>query len=125
VRLPAVTNDWRGFGFAFWQRRWSAQRDDDRRRAVLAWIDGIERTSRPGLHVLHVLLPHEPFTYLPSGQIGAVGAGHPPGLDAGGTWSSDHRLVALNYQQHLRQVQFVDELLGLAMERLESLGLFD
>ncbi len=122
--LPPVNHDWRGFSFHFWQGRWATQRDDDRRRSVLEWIEGIERENEPVLHFLHVLLPHEPFIYLPTGQTGSSSIGL-PGLAESENWSDDRRLVALNYQRHLLQVQFVDRLLGLTLDRLKQVGLYD
>jgi hypothetical protein len=76
------------------------------------------------LHFLHVLLPHEPYVYLPTGQMGRPG-GEPLGLEAFGVWSDDRRLVSIAYQQHLLQVQFVDRLLGLTIDRLKAEGLYD
>jgi hypothetical protein len=124
ARLPPVTHNWRGFGFDFWQRRWTERRDDDRRRMVLEWIAQIDRQPRPVLHFLHVLLPHEPYVYLPTGQLGRPG-GEPLGLEEFGVWSDDRRLVSLAYQQHLLQLQFVDRLLGLVVDRLKAVGLYD
>ena len=124
ARLPPVTHDWRGFGFRFWQGRWAAERDDDRRRRVLEWVEEIEREDKPVLHFLHVLLPHEPFIYLPTGQTGSWSP-KLPGIDGSGIWSDDRHLVALNYQRHLLQVQFVDRLLGVALDRLKQAGLYD
>lgn len=124
ARLPPVTHDWRGFGFRFWQGRWASERDDDRRQRVLDWVDGIGRHDEPVLHFLHVLLPHEPFIYLPTGQIGSSSPWL-PAIDEFGTWSNDRRLVALNYQRHLLQVEFVDRLLGVVLDRLKQVGLYD
>jgi hypothetical protein len=124
TRLPAVTHNWRGFGFDFWQRRWTERRDDDRRSMVLDWIAEIDARDQPVLHFLHVLLPHEPYVYLPTGQMGRPG-GEPLGLEEFGVWSDDRRLVSIAYQQHLLQVQFVDRLLGLAVDRLKAAGIYD
>jgi len=124
ARLPPVNQDWAGFGGDFWQHRWSLRRDADRRQVVLDWIEGIQPADGAALHFLHVLLPHEPYVYLPSGQRGTA-AMSPAGLDPNEWWRDDEQLVALAYTQHLMQLQFVDHLLGLTLARLREAGLYD
>jgi hypothetical protein len=124
ARLPPITHDWRGFGLDLWQGRWLARRQDDRRRNALKWIGEIRNTDRPVLHLLHMLLPHEPFIYLPNGQIGST-TPDLPGIGPYETWTDEERLVAINYQRHLLQVQMVDRLLGSILQRLRQVGVYD
>jgi len=70
-----------------------------------------------------VLLPHEPWVYLPDGRrhtwlphiVGGVGD----------RWSDDAWAVTLDYQRHLLQVQHADTLLGALLEHLRTVGLRD
>ena len=129
ARLPPVTQSWRDFGASegTFGSRWIARRTQDRREATVDFIDEIgadTADSRPVLHFLHVLLPHEPWLYLPTGErftlepriLGGTGDGR---------WGTDARAVALNYQRHLLQVQYVDALLGRLLERLRDRGTYD
>ena len=121
--LPEVTRDWRNFWHRSVQVRWVQRRDVDRRPND--WIAAIEPSGdQPVLHFLHVLLPHEPFTYLPSGQAYPVKRGLPM-LRGNEEWIDDEWSVGLQYQRHLLQVGTADTFLGLLIDRLEAVGLFD
>jgi hypothetical protein len=79
--------------------------------------------SRPTFYYKHVLLPHGPWRYLPSGRH----------FDDTRTqkslsWHLQHFtrwLVDQTYQRHLLQVGFTDRLLGRALDRLRAIGLYD
>ena len=129
ARLPPVTQSWRDFGAGegTFGSRWIARRTQDRREAAVDFIEAIGADTgdgRPVLHFLHVLLPHEPWLYLPTGKrftlepriLGGTGDGR---------WGTDARAVALNHQRHLLQVQYVDALLGRLLERLRDQGTYD
>lgn len=123
--LPSVTQDWKDFAAGLnWQRRWE-RRDEERRHA--GWDEfmaGIDRGRGPALHYAHVLLPHDPFVYLPSG---ARYTSEPtmPGLSPSYRWTPDPWPVTQAYQRHLLQAAFTDALLGRLLRRLEQEGLFD
>jgi hypothetical protein len=139
-RLPAVTGTWTDFrGSAVdepqgpeaavvhskrWLVRANALRDlrfrGERFRAFEA---SIGPSPRPTLNFLHILLPHHPWRYLPSGRQYAT-ATLIPGL-ADDVWSPDPVLAEQAYQRHLLQVGFVDRLLGELIARLRTTGLFD
>ena len=121
--LPDVRHDWRGFWHQDAQDRFKASNSGDRH--PYEWIDTIEPDAeRPTLYFAHVLLPHEPFVYLPSGQT-ATTLRHLPGLYGDEQWVTDDWQVAVNYQRHLLQVGAADRLLGLLLDRLRSRGEFD
>ncbi len=92
---------------------------------VASWNDFVKRIEgpgdRPGLFFHHVMLPHQPWALLPSGNriLGDVRA---PG-QAAGRWWDDAFLVAQAYQRHMLQLGFVDRLLGQLLDRLEAAGL--
>lgn len=79
--------------------------------------------DRAALHYLHVLLPHVPYRYLPSG---ARYSGPDPDLGRiDDDWSDQAWLADLGRQRHLLQVGYVDALLGDIVEMLRSKGVYD
>ena len=115
--LPPVTQTWANFaenaGVTF-QEAWSDRRRDDRRNSVERFLAGLDRGARggrPALHFLHLLLPHEPWLHLPTGQRFSL---QPRliGLERGERWTEDVDVIALNYRRHLLQVGYVDTVLG-------------
>jgi hypothetical protein len=123
--LPPLTEDWKGFADAQgFQERWASERDRDRRRPLNQFLDRIERGDPPRtLYYLHALLPHEPYQYLPGGQL-AGGVRRMHGVFQG-TWTADEWPVVQMYARHLLQVQFVDRFIGKLIARLRQEGLFD
>jgi len=85
-------------------------------------VDAIQPGPRPTLDFIHVLLPHEPLEYLPSGQRYQAVAGSeldgPPSYD--NAFLTDQAM-----QRHLLQVGFVDRLLGQLVAQLRRTGLWD
>jgi Sulfatase len=87
-----------------------------------AFTDGII-DDRPALHALHVLLPHVPYRYLPSG---ARYPGPNPDLGRNGDqWTRDPWPVDLGRQRHLLQVGYVDALLGEVLDTLRERGVYE
>jgi hypothetical protein len=89
------------------------------------FVSSIRPASRPTLWFKHLLLPHVPWQFYPSGRRYRRHAPEPiPGLNGelgfGVPW-----LVKLSYQRHLLQVGFADRLLGELLARLERLDLYD
>lgn len=70
----------------------------------------------PTLHFLHLLMPHTPWTYLPSGTRYF----NVPGLPVDGQWWS-----RLALQRHKLQLQYTDWLLGETLRALEETGSYD
>ena len=87
------------------------------------WLRSVRRASRPTFHFKHLLLPHAPWTYLPSGRRYRKGDS-----ERGFSWDLWHYnrwLVNQDYQRHLLQVEFTDRLLGRAIAHLRATGLYD
>jgi len=124
--LPPLTEDWRNFvKNQVIDRRWVSERDQDRRLGPQQWLAGISGTDpQPTLYYLHALLPHEPYIYLPTGQLLLDGGGM-PALTRDGDWANDEWAVAQIYQRHLLQVRYVDRLVGDLVLRLKQEGLWD
>lgn len=120
-KLPNVTETWKNF----WRPRvGSGDGGDGRAGLFRRFVASIERTERPRFYFSHVMLPHAPWEYLPSGQRYSH-AGAIPGLLANRYWGPDRAAVAPAHQRHLLQVQFVDRLVGELLDQLEQAGLFD
>lgn len=92
-------------------------------------IDSIERNERPTLHYVHVLLPHQPYRLLPSGQAyddadamiargELLGAGDP-------IRDAQPAAAAVLQQRFILQAGYADALLGEVMTRLRRTGLYD
>lgn len=89
-------------------------------------FDAFMRMLRPTtgrtLDYLHLLLPHQPWRYLPDGR---TYTSRRPYTDTGfGRWP-DRFVAATAYQRHLLQLQFTDRLLGRLVRRLKELGVYD
>ncbi len=78
--------------------------------------------DRPTLHFLHVLLPHIPWEYLPSGQRYPAER-NPPGLED--RWTEQEEPVRQAYQRYLLQLVYTDRLVGRLLDRLREAGLYD
>jgi hypothetical protein len=85
------------------------------------FLKGLERTDTPTLHFLHILLPHAPWRYLPSGveyNYKAFGRG----------FTSDKtpaQIRELAHQRMLLQLAYTDRLVGEVIQRLKAQGLWD
>ena len=125
--FPPVTQTWNDFAAnaanETFGDRWQAARGDDRRETALRFIAAIDATARPMLHFIHLLLPHEPFLYLPTGQQSTFQR-YNVGLRED-KWSEDRWAAALNYHRYLLQVRYVDTLLGRLVARLHEVGIYD
>ena len=78
--------------------------------------------KRPRLDYVHLLLPHDPWYYLPNGVRYPA-----PDLPTGmfyAVWGGEHS-AAVGRQRHLLQVQLTDRLVGRALDRLEKSGRYD
>lgn len=125
--LPPFRHALKGFGDpGFWMhQRWLWALSKERPQE---WLDFVERipnqreTDLPSLNFAHVLLPHSPFQYLPSGTryTNDVRSSTPET----GRWESDEQAIRV-YYRHLLQLGFVDRLLGELIGKLERTGLFD
>ena len=81
-------------------------------------------SEQPKLHFLHLLLPHRPWRYLPSGHTYRA-APYLLGLPKlASRWESDW-WARLGRTQHLLQLAYTDRLLGELLRALVDRGLFD
>jgi hypothetical protein len=97
----------------------------DRPQRFEEFVDEIEGGRQPRLHLIHILLPHVPYQYLPSGQLyRRTPREELPGLDSRPGYAIPY-LVEQSYQRHLLQVEYTDRLLGKLLDRLHELGIYD
>jgi hypothetical protein len=87
------------------------------------WLRSIRPASKPTFYFKHLMLPHAPWVYLPSGH--KYGEGATEARLSWDTWHYNRWLVDHDYQRHLLQVGFTDRLLGNALDRLRATGLYD
>jgi hypothetical protein len=86
-------------------------------------IDGLEGGST--FSFLHILLPHVPYRYLPSGAVYEVPDPELGHAEAPDEWGDEEWPVALAHQRHLLQAAYVDQLVGILLDELEAKGIYD
>lgn len=94
----------------------------------LSFLRNLEPPDRPRLHFLHIVVPHGPWRYLPSGQRYEEVEPMPGEVDERGrgrSWVKDGWLVAQGYQRHVLQTQLVDRLVDALIVKLKRTGLWD
>ena len=89
------------------------------------FIAAIQRSDRqPTLYFAHMLLPHRPWAYLPSGRqygnaVAVFGTGS-------GIWPEhEDWLLTQAYRRYLLQLGFADRMLGRLFAQLRATGLYD
>jgi hypothetical protein len=85
------------------------------------FLAGLQATSRPTMHFLHVLLPHAPWRYQPTGNEYNF-------KTFGRAFKSDQtpaQVVELAHERHLLQLAYTDGLVGQVMDKLKAEGLWD
>ncbi len=96
----------------------------DRRQPISQFIRSLGTVGdEPRLSFLHTLVPHVPWTYLPSGQTYSAPDVAPGSKSPG--WGGDVWLVDQAYQMHLAQVGYADSVVGEVIAQLEQAGLYD
>ena len=89
------------------------------------FVRSIRPSRRPTLWMKHVLLPHGPYQYLPSGARTRAGATDLiPEMNSELAFH-DAFLTRHNEQRYLLQLGFVDHLLGRLIGRLKAQGVYD
>ncbi|MEV6691888.1 sulfatase-like hydrolase/transferase [Micromonospora sp. NPDC051196] len=81
-----------------------------------SFLNGLTPAPRPTLHFLHLLMPHSPWAYLPSGARYAAPEEFP---NEGDGW------VDLARTRHLAQLGYTDRLIGETLRTLRETGLWD
>jgi sulfatase-like protein len=92
-------------------------------RNVCRFASLFSSRGRPTVYVLHTLLPHVPYLYLPSGRRYGVEVPVLRGL-SGGHWQQVFPTLQ-SYQRYLLQLEYTDRALGFMLRRLRAAGLYD
>jgi len=97
----------------------------DRVARFRAWLKSIKPTEQPMLFYKHMLFPHIPWIFLPTGQRYTHTVRGPiPGLSSSEVSVFDPTLVNQAWQRHLLQAGAADELVGELISRLKEIGLY-
>lgn len=89
------------------------------------WLQTIDGKVDRTLYFKHVLLPHVPWQYLPTGQMYRKHAQeYIPGLNQGPSFG-DKWLLEQGYQRHVMQAGLVDKMVGDLVARLKQVGIYD
>jgi hypothetical protein len=85
------------------------------------FLGGLTGSDRPTLHFLHLLLPHAPWRYFPSGNEYNF-------KTFGRAFKSDQTpapVVELAHQRHLLQTAYTDGLVGQVIDKLKAEGIWE
>ena len=144
AELPSVTDTWQNFNGAEHDDSAALSRTNlvlqgagdvnqeigrqmwqDQRFIWTRWVDGLEPETKPTLYMMHLLMPHYPWRYLPDGKQYGSSLGI-DGLGADGdTWTTDPWVVDQGWQRHILQAGFTDKLLGQLIARLKATGIWN
>ncbi len=80
--------------------------------------------AKPGLWMVHYVIPHVPWRFLDDGSQYVVDGPTMPGLNDQ-TWGSNHFLLQQAYQRHMLMMRFADRLLGDEIDQMKRTGLWD
>jgi hypothetical protein len=84
------------------------------------FLAGLQPDDEPTMHFLHLLLPHKPWRYLPSGATHPAKIFETPKGAGLRNWPA-----TLNHQAHLLQLAYSDHLIGDVIDRMKAQGLWD
>lgn len=140
-RLPAINDDWLGFGssadessgekqnVAFFKRKlgWG------QRIIELESLDRAMTENPQGLNYMHAMLPHSSWKYLPDGRLLTADKGGKvlgiravkPDDQFRHNWYDSDALTRISRQRHLLQVGYVDQIVGRFISKLRELGLYE
>jgi hypothetical protein len=114
--IPSIANGWDNF-----LRDASSRHDPG--RVDPAFLRSLRPQPRASLWYLHLMLPHSPWHYLPSGERYDVRSA--PGWGPDEVWTANQAAVDQHWQRHLLQLGYADRVLGQLLARLRASGLYD
>ncbi len=131
VPMPTIPKPWFGMSHPAASGRERRQGliqyywDGDRDVQINHFLDCVTKREKSEFYFLHVVLPHFPWQFYPSGNYYIS---NPPMIPLGTdneTWAANDLVCALAWQKYLLQVGYMDSCLGQLMDQLEREGLFD
>ena len=125
-RIPDISDSWGNFGQK--EKREQAEptaagKIEPCGRNVCRFASLFSRGGRPTLYMLHSLLPHVPYLYLPDGRRYGIQSPLLRGIKRNEwkrAWPARQA-----YQRFLLQVGYTDSALGLIVRRLKEKGIYD
>ncbi len=135
--LPPIPPRW--YGISDWREvdrilprgvfryRW----EDERGGQFEHFLNCLDESSKPTLYFMHLLLPHVPWSYLPSGRRYTDDFDRRDLMnfnahsDLINYWGHDEWRVVQSQQRYLLQLGWLDQLIGRLVERLKETGLYD
>ena len=126
--LPTISQGWGNFvqtqktfdtgtDSAAWRKMVGDSMAKDRSELFKEFTDHLDYTDGPSLHFIHMMLPHVPYEYYPSGKRYTSNA--LPMLKYE-KWFDDEWAVVNAHQRFLLQLGYVDRLLGGLMTKLKA-----
>jgi hypothetical protein len=114
--VPSIGNGWANF-------LRDASPHHDPGNLPPAFISSLRPVERPTLWYVHLMLPHSPWGYLPSGRPYSVRPA--PGWGGDEVWNGNQGAVDQWWQRHLLQAGYADRVLGRLLDRLGRAGLYE
>lgn len=100
----------------------------DRGAEFLRLLSFIRHVNKPRFYFMHLVMPHQPWRYLPTGQAYPQTSpipGEVESLGKGKEWVDDQWLVNQAYQRHLLQTALLDRQMGVLIDRLKNKGIYE
>lgn len=101
----------------------TSQMHGDRAAILNRFLNALPEAGESSMNFIHILLPHQPWVYLPSGR--RYGGFRMHGAIRPSRWAEVPDQVALSYQRYLLQIGFVDTFIGELMRTMETAGTWD
>ena len=114
--IPSIANGWDNF-----LRDASSHHDPGHVDPV--FMSSLRPAGGAALWYLHLMLPHSPWTYRPSGERYDIRAA--PGWGPDEVWTDNQAAVDQYWQRHLLQLGYADRVLGRLLARLRATRLYD
>ena len=89
------------------------------------FIGLMEPSDRPSLYVMHLVLPHSPWTYFEDGQLYESLLFKDEAFPFSAENDQGGWTAALTEYRHLQQAMYADRLVGRMIEQLKDAGLYD
>ena len=93
----------------------------------LHFLSFINRSTDPRLYFMHLVMPHQPWRYLPTGQAYPQTSPIPGEIESvgkGKEWVKNKWLVNQAYQRHLLQTALLDKQIGVLIDRMKKKGIY-
>jgi hypothetical protein len=125
-RIPQISDSWGNFGQAEHETEIRTTHSGPLlpcARNVCRFASTFRNDGKPNLYVIHTLLPHVPYLYLPSSKAYGIEIPILRGIQQG-IWKQTFPALQ-SEQRYLLQVEYTDRALGYMLRRLRRAGIFD